>query len=54
MPRHFREFVRSQHSPGVIVVPQHLPLGEVADDLILIWTATEAEEWTDRIVYLPI
>src|SRR5207244_8584922 len=39
---------------GVIVVPQHLPLGEVADDLILIWTATEAEEWTDRIVYLPI
>ncbi len=54
MPRHFREFVRSQHSPGVIVVPQHLPLGEVADDLILIWTATEAEEWTDRFVYLPI
>jgi hypothetical protein len=46
--------VRSQHSPGLIVVPQHLPLREVADDLILIWTATEAGEWIDRIVFLPI
>lgn len=54
MPRHFGDFLRSQHSPGLIVVPQHLPLGEVADDLILIWTATDAEEWTDRIAFLPI
>jgi hypothetical protein len=54
MPRHFAEFVRSQHSPGVIVVPQHVPVREVADDLILIWTATEANEWVDRIAFLPI
>lgn len=54
MPRHFGEFVRSQHSPGLIVVSQHLPVGEVADDLILIWTATQAGEWTDRIAFLPI
>jgi predicted nuclease of predicted toxin-antitoxin system len=54
MPRHFAEFVRLQHSPGVIVVPQHLPLRGVADDLILIWTATEANEWVDRIAFLPI
>ena len=54
MPRHFAEFTRSQHSPGLIIVPQHLPLRDVADDLILIWTATETEEWTDRIAYLPI
>lgn len=54
MPRYFVEFTRSQHSPGLIIVPQHLPLREVADDLILISTATEAEEWTDRIAFLPI
>ena len=54
MPRHFAEFVRSQHSPGVIVVPQHLPLREAADDLILIWTVTEAIEWLGRIAFLPI
>ena len=54
MPRHFGEFLRSQRSPGLIVVPQHLPIGEVVDDLILIWTATNAGEWTDRIAFLPI
>jgi hypothetical protein len=54
MARHFAEFVRSQHSPGLIVVPQHLPLSEAAKDLILIWTATTTEEWTARIVFLPI
>ena len=54
MPRHFGEFVRLQPSPGLIVVPQHLPLGEVANDLILIWNATQAEEWTNRMTFLPI
>ncbi len=54
MPRHFGEFVQTRRSPGLIVVPQHLAVGEVADDLILIWTATEAEDWTNRIAFLPI
>ena len=54
MPRHFGEFVQAQRSPGLLVVPQHLPLREVADDLILIWTATDADEWINRIVFLPI
>ena len=54
MPRHFREFIRSQHSAGVIVIPQDLRIRTAADDLILIWTATTEEEWTDRIAFLPI
>ena len=54
MPRHFGEFVRVQSSPGLIVVPQHLAISEVAEDLILIWTATAPEEWTNRIVFPPI
>lgn len=54
MPRHFGEFVRTQRSPGLLVVPQHLPLRQVVDDLILIWSATEAEEWINRMVFLPV
>jgi hypothetical protein len=54
MPKHFREFLRSQRSPGLIVVPQHLAIGTAADDLILIWTATRVEEWSNRIAFLPI
>jgi hypothetical protein len=54
MPRHFGQFVQAQRSPGLLVVPQHLALRQVADDLILIWTATEADEWFNRVVFLPI
>lgn len=25
-----------------------------AEELLLIWMATEAEEWTNRIYYLPL
>ena len=50
MPRHFADFITAGTSPGVLVIPQHLSLSAAADDLILIWTATEAEEWINRIL----
>src|SRR6266850_1555476 len=31
MPRHFGEFVHAQRSPGLLVVPQHLVVRQVAD-----------------------
>jgi len=54
MPSHFGEFIKSNRSPGVIVVPQHLPVSTVADELLLIWTASSSEEWVNRICYLPL
>lgn len=54
MPRHFAEFIASQTSPGLLVVPQHLSVAMVADDLLLVWLATEAEEWINRICFLPL
>jgi hypothetical protein len=54
MPTHFGDFTGSKTSPGLIVVPQSLAIREAADSLILIWAATEPEEWTNRIAYLPI
>jgi len=54
MPTRFAEFVRSQHSPGVIVAPQSLAVPAAAEDLALIWAATTPEEWADRILYLPL
>ena len=54
MPRHFDEFVRSSHSSGLIVVAQHVPIQVVVDDRILVWTATQPEDWWNRIVYLPV
>jgi hypothetical protein len=54
MPRHFGEFVKSSVSPGVLLVPQRLPVPEAVEQLILIWAASEAEEWVNRICILPL
>jgi predicted nuclease of predicted toxin-antitoxin system len=54
MPRHFSEFIATQTSPGLVVIPQQLPLAAAVEDLILIWSATEADEWLNRICFLPL
>ena len=38
---------------GVLVVPQSAPAGAVVDDLELIVTASESEDWAERVVFLP-
>jgi Domain of unknown function (DUF5615) len=51
MPHHFSAFLTSgRSSPGVFLVSQHAPIGEVIDALILIWAASDPEEWRNRIV----
>jgi hypothetical protein len=54
MPSHFGEFIQGRMSPGVFVISQHLPTAQAAEELLLIWSATEAEEWGNRICSLPI
>ena len=53
MPTHFAEFVRSQHSPGVIVVPQSLAVPAAAEDLALIWAATLSPTRGDAVTTGP-
>jgi predicted nuclease of predicted toxin-antitoxin system len=55
MPRHFATFLQqNNHSPGVILIPQAVPTAAAIDALILIWAATEPEEWANRIFKLPL
>lgn len=54
IPHHFTKFIMSQTSPGVLIIPQKLPVANVIEDLILIWATSEAEEWINRIYYLPL
>ncbi|HEY7387153.1 MAG TPA: DUF5615 family PIN-like protein [Bryobacteraceae bacterium] len=54
MPWHFAEFLMTGRScPGVFLVSQHAPIGEVIDALVLIWAASDAAEWKNRIVNVP-
>lgn len=38
---------------GLFVTDQRGPLAPVIESLVVIWVASEAEEWQGRIVYLP-
>ena len=54
MPGHFREFAAKQSSAGVFLFPQTVPVAQAIDTLVLIWAASEASEWVNRLVYLPL
>ena len=54
MPKHFAEFITHTRSPGLLLIPQHLPVAVAMEDILLIWFASEAEEWVNRIRYLPL
>ena len=54
MPRHFRDLVERTNSPGLILVLQFLDIGRAIDDLLLVWGACGAEEWQNRVGYLPL
>ena len=54
MPRHFAHFIASRTSAGVIIVPKNLPLGMAVEELLLVWAASHAEEWLNRLVWIPL
>jgi hypothetical protein len=53
MPTHFAEFIATQVSPGVFIVPRGMPLPVAVEWLLTIWEASEAEEWVNTIFPIP-
>ena len=43
-----------QTMSGLLLVHQRDPIGSVIDSLLLIWEASEAEEWVGQVCYLPL
>lgn len=54
MPDEFGRFVEAEESPGLILIPQHLPVSRAVEELILVWAATDPEEWINRVCWLPL
>jgi hypothetical protein len=56
MTAHFWErLAAGKSSPGLFVVPDQLSaIGDVIEWLLLVWTASQPEEWRDQVVYVPI
>lgn len=54
MPIEFAQFICVQQCSGVLIVSRRVPLEIVINDLILIWSASEPQEWLNRIATLPL
>jgi hypothetical protein len=53
MPAHFARFTFDAQSPGVILLREAISISTAIEELVLIWNASEAEEWVDRLVWIP-
>ena len=53
MPVHLRAHLDAgQHVPGILVALDTLPLRQIVDELVLIWGASEMEEYRDLRVFI--
>lgn len=55
MPTHFAAlFDKGETLAGVIIVPRRMPIGQAIDELEIIISCTELEEWQNVVKILPL
>lgn len=55
IPVHVRDhFEAGGHIPGIILLRRGAGLGEIIEQLYLLWIASDAGEYVDRILYIPM
>ncbi|MBI3303914.1 MAG: hypothetical protein HYZ72_17755 [Deltaproteobacteria bacterium] len=47
-------YAAGHHLPGILLLRRGASLGQIIEQLYLLWVASEAEECTDRLLYLPL
>lgn len=50
MPAHFRAFILSAQSPGVLLVRPNTTIGALIQELLLIWNAGDGNEFRQRLI----
>lgn len=55
MPGHFQRFVRSgANSPGVVLLREGISIATAIEQLLVLWAASEADEWSNRLLWIPL
>lgn len=54
MAAHFARFTSDAQTPGVILLREAIPISTAIEEIALIGNANEAEEWVNRIVWIPL
>jgi hypothetical protein len=54
MPAHFARYSLGSQSSGLILLREAIPISTAIEELVLVWGASEAEEWIGRIAWIPL
>jgi hypothetical protein len=55
IPKHVQgHYAAGRRIPGIILLRRGVTVGEIIEQLYLLWVASEAEEYMDRLLYLPL
>jgi hypothetical protein len=55
MPDHAYERVKQEKPmPGVFIINDQLPIGQVIEELLIIVGASDASEWENLVVFFPL
>lgn len=55
IPTHLQiHFEAGRHIPGVLFLRRGAFLGQVIEDLFLLWATSESEEFQDRMLFIPL
>jgi hypothetical protein len=50
----YKRLAEGKHLAGLFMVPQTSPIGLIIDNLLLIWSASDAEDWAGQVTFLPL
>jgi hypothetical protein len=55
MPNHVADHIKKgRHIPGIFELNSNMSINETVDELLLIWGASNINEYQDVIIYLPV
>lgn len=54
MPGRFARYISRGPSPGVILLRAAIPIATAIEELALIWNASDADEWINRLIWIPL
>jgi predicted nuclease of predicted toxin-antitoxin system len=54
MPSHFARFKATAPCPGVVLLREAISIAVAIEEPVLIWSASEAEEWIGRLLWIPL
>jgi hypothetical protein len=55
IPEHLRTHYAAGHRiPGILLLRRGASMGEIIEQLYLLWAASDAKEYVDKLLYLPM